>query len=313
MGVNFIDPTRPKNATRVIEYVSKTIDHDVTALRQLPRPTKGGVENRNYYVSVIADNCDLDFILRCPPEKIPEWRQSHDLYNLEREFHILLELSSLSIGLPTPRAYGYDAGEAFGVPCFLMERLDGESMNYHFQPCYNESLIVEFAEAVATVCMIEYQSNFWLRKNLPVWTQAHNLDYMEAKSYPFRDDPLRSYLMDWLRERMPPPQPLVTTHGDPNPSNFLMKDNHISGVVDWEFACVTDDPLNYVMCVGWLHDREELTEIFCHIMGRTVEELEWFRVIGLFGGTYVNYNEEQSKNRRRLAELVGFHHGSNIR
>jgi aminoglycoside phosphotransferase (APT) family kinase protein len=316
---NFFNPVHPQNASRVLKYLADSTALDISLLREPPMPTKGGVENRNYHISVTANKINYDFILRCSPEKIPEWRREYGLYDLHREYRILQELRLLSIGLVTPRVYGYDSGGIFGVPCFVMEHLPGKYLTFHFDPSYDESLIHEMAHAVAEVSNIAYESNAWLKTNLPRWTMDKVLAWFERESHRFRDDPLVLYALSWLRDHLPASRKLVMCHGDPNPSNFLVKDNHIYAVVDWEFACLKDDPLDDLLCVGWLLDRKDwnpaadllttkrLRNLFCQAQDRDVEELKWFEVRGWFGGTYVNYNQALFQTHRKgLAQAVGY-------
>ncbi len=89
-------------------------------------------------------------------------------------------------------------------------------------------------------------------------TIANELAWHEEKSERFRNDPMRNYSFSWLREHQPQSRPLVMSHGDPNPTNFLRAGGQITGVVDWEFACLTDEPLGGLFRVNWLYERQEL-------------------------------------------------------
>ena len=304
---NFLDPVQPQNTSRVLKYLSDASGLHLSALKEPPSPTTGGIENRNYYMSATGDGISYDFILRCPPEEIPEWRRGYGLYDLHREYRILQELPSLSIGIITPKAYGYDSGDTFGIPCFLMDRIPGKALTYHFDSSYDESLICEFANIIAKVSAISYESNFWLANNLPRWTLDRVIEWFEQKSQNFHGDALVQYALSWMRAHRPPSQKLVMCHGDLNPGNFLVRDNHVIAAVDWEFACLTDDPLDYLLCVGWLQDREDLKGLFCQVQGRDIEELKWFEARGLFGATYVNCSESLFQtHRQKLSQAVGF-------
>lgn len=304
---SFLDPVQPKNASRVLKYLCDASGLQISSLKEPPSPTTGGIENRNYYISATGDGISYDFILRCPPEETPEWRKGDGLYDLYREYRILQELPSLSIGIITSKVYGYDQVDTFGIPCFLMDRIPGKALTYHFNPAYDEFLIREFANIIAKVSTISYESNLWLANNLPRWTLDRVIEWLDKKSRRFHSDPLVQYALSWMREHRPPSQKLAMCHGDLNPGNFLVRDNHVIAAVDWEFACLTDDPLDYLLCVGWLQDREELRQLFCQAQGRDVEELKWFEVRGWFGLTYVNRSESLFQtHRQKLSQVVGF-------
>ncbi len=99
------------------------------------------------------------------------------------------------------------------------------------------------------------------------------------------------------------------SHGDPNPTNFLRAGGQITGVVDWEFACLTDEPLGGLFRVNWLHERQELRQLFCQAMQRDVSELTWHGVHSLFHFMYVSCHQDRLQSEASLAELVGYNHG----
>ena len=299
----FIDPTLPQNVPRLLEYLSGAIGRNVSSLNGRPRLLAGGAENRNYHCSVGVDGSDLECVLRCQPENIPEWRRDWGLYDLEREFRVLQELPALNIGLATPKVYGFS--DRLGVPSFLMERLPGTPLEHEYRPSYGE-ILPAYARAVATISTIAVESSSWLMANLTRRTIDDEMAWSEEKSRRFRNDPMRNYSLSWLREHRPPSRPLVMSHGDPNPSNCLTTGGRITGVVDWEFACLTDDPLGGLLRVTWLYQWEAFRPLFCRAMQRDVADLTWHFVASLFRAVYVNSNQDRSQHEARLAALIGY-------
>src|SRR5258708_6362723 len=236
MNQNFIDPTLPQNVPHLLEYLSGAIDREVSALSESPRLAKSGAENRNYYISAKVDGAAREFVLRCPPEVVPEWRRDWGLYDLEREFRVLQEVPALNLDLPTPQVYGF--ADTLGALSFLMDRLPGTPLDHEYNPSYR-NVLPAYANAVAALLNIAVESSSWLKSNLPMRTIANEIAWNEEKSERFRNDPMRNYSLSWLREHRPQSRPLVMSHGDPNPSNFLRAGGQITGVVDWEFACLT--------------------------------------------------------------------------
>ncbi|GHF67192.1 hypothetical protein GCM10017056_43040 [Seohaeicola zhoushanensis] len=52
-----------------------------------------------------------------------------------------------------------------------------------------------------------------------------------------REDALIDLALKWLTTNLPDPEdPPVLVHGDAGPGNFLFKDGHMTGLVDWELA-----------------------------------------------------------------------------
>lgn len=306
MNQSFIDPTLPQSAPRLLKYLSGAIDREVSSLSCLPRLVKTGAENRNYFVSAKVEGVTREFVLRCPPETIPQWRLAWGLYDLRREYQVLQEMPSPSVGLPTPKVYGF--GDELGVLCFLMERLPGMPLEHKYDSSY-QKVVAAYADSVAALSNIAVESSSWLRANLPMRTIDNELAWNEEKSECFRAEPMRNYSLSWLREHRPRSRPLVMSHGDPNPSNFLMAEGRLTGVVDWEFACLTDDPLGGLLRINWLYEAPELRQLFCRSMERDESELTWHSVHSLFHFTYVNCKRDRLQHEARLAELVGYKNG----
>ena len=139
------------------------------------------------------------------------------------------------------------------------------------------------------------------------------MDWLEWRSRRYSADPLVKYALSWLRERQPRPGEMVFCHGDVNPTNFLVTGGHITGIVDWEFASLRDDPLGEVEFFCWLYDGELVklgfTSEFCKALGRDEEELKWFFARAWFGITFTGDDTDPKvfqKRRTNLARCVGF-------
>ena len=298
------NPSTERSASSRISVLR--IEREVSSLNELPRLVTGGAENRNYYLSAEVDGSTLEFVLRCPPECIPEWRRDWGLYDLEREFRVLQELPALNIGLATPEVCGLS--DTLGVLSFLMDACLAVPLEHDYHPSY-PNIVPAYANAVATISNIAAESSSWPKANLMLRTLDNEIAWSEEKSRRFRNEPMRSYSLSWLREHRPPSRPLVMSHGDPNPSNFLTADGRITGVIDWEFTCLTDDSLGGLLRVTWLYRWEELRQLFCQAMHRDVADLTWHIVNSLFRAVYVACNQDRLQHAASLAELIGYSNG----
>lgn len=306
----FKDPLKPEHRGILREYIAFAIDEEVSAIADAPKLTTGGVENRNYRVTAIVNGQKRSFILRCPPEEIPAWRK--DDYDLGREYRILQEILPFSIG--TPKTWGYDPeGKFFGAPCFLMEYLTGQSLYESLFPSCDYSLLKAYAQRVADITRLPYQSSPWLREYLPRWTEERWMNWILRRARTHKGDPLYEYALKWLKERQPKPGKLIFCHGDVNPTNFLVSNGRISGVVDWEFASLRDNPLGEVEFFCWLYDgelvRRGFTSEYCKAVGGDEEELEWFFARSWFGMTFAHDDTSFAKYHfwcSNLARCVGY-------
>lgn len=303
MAATFLNPVAAENAPRLLEYLSRAIGGRVEKLNEPPRRLAGGSENRNYLCSVRVDGHDHTWVLRCEPDSIPEWRRDWGLYDLEREFRVLQELPALNLGLPAPTAFGFS--DALGVPSFVMEYLPGTPLAHEYTPSH-EKILPAYARAVATVSTIAVAPGSWLSANLVRRTLDRDLAWCAEKSRSFRAEPLHEYSQSWLREHRPPSRPLVMSHGDPNPGNCLADEGRITGIVDWEFACLTDDSLSSLLRVTWLYQAEALRPIFCQAMQRDVRDLTWHLALSLFQAVYVFPSPQRPQHSALLASMVGY-------
>ena len=103
-------------------------------------------------------------------------------------------------------------------------------------------------------------------------------------------DALYERALTWLKAKQPAKRELVFTHGDANPGNFLVRDEAISGVVDWEFAGLSDDPFSEIAHFVWLHDGQlakPLAQEFSEVLKRDIKETKWYFVRAWLGITYL--------------------------
>lgn len=299
----FADPTRPEHAARVLAFLSDALGRNDLSLRGTPEMLPGGAQNRSYACSVLAGGEVLECVMRCEPASIPPWRQGWGFYDLEREFGILREIHAFDFGVSTPRAHGLS--DALGVPGFLMDRLPGAPMAHDYRPS-DRAVVPEYARLVAATSKVAVAEDSWLRRNLVEWTMDTQLAWADEKSQHVADEPLRNYSLAWLREHRPAVQPLLMSHSDPNPGNWLAENGRITGLVDWEFARLTDDPINGLLRITWLYQSEELVRVFCEALDRDPADFSWHLAAEWFRSLYITGGPNRAQYEAGLAALVGF-------
>ncbi len=309
---DFLDPLDPQNRALLKRYLSSALGGDVAqfiGIPEAPKATRGGVENRNYELTAFVGDVSRRFVLRCPPAEIPEWRSLDGLYDLHREFRVLQELQNFP-QLGAPKAYGYDAGETFGAPCFLMDTVDGAPLTEHLVPELNPKLLRQFTARLAEISRVAYQDNPWLNEHLPRWTNEWWFGWFERMVKPEAKDALYERALAWLKEKQPAKRALVFAHGDANPGNFLVRDDAISGVVDWEFAGLSDDPFSEIGFFVWLHDGQlakPLAQELSDVLQRDIKETKWYFVRAWLGITFLGTDpasELFQLRREVLAQLT---------
>ena len=305
----FHDPVDPANLAIVKRYLSSALECDVTQFIGIPEPTRGGIENRNYEITAIVEGQTRRFILRCPPAATAA-RGRHDLH---REFRVLQELQNFPT-LGAPRAYGYDASETFGVPCFLTDLPAGAPLTERLLLKPGAQWPRAFAERLAVISRVDYAGNPWLNEHLPRWTNAWWFNWVESTvklTMPGAKDALYERAMAWLKEKLPPPGAQVFAHGDAHPNNFFVSGERIVGVTGWELAGVSDDPFSDIGLFVWLHDGQlarPLAQELSEVLQRDIRETKWYFVRAWFAITVLGTDatsEFYPMRRDVLAQLIG--------
>jgi aminoglycoside phosphotransferase (APT) family kinase protein len=305
----FNDPRDPQHRQLLKDYLTWALQADVSELAEDPILTSGGVENRNFILQANVDGQPRKFILRCPPEEVPDWRSTHGLYDIQREYNVLRELEQFDIG--APQAGGYNDGSYFGVPCFLMEALAGDQLTGHLVPKIDQRLLKLFAAKIGQISAIDYEKSAWMAENLPRWTNDWWFGYFEETVDASLKDDFFNTALKWLRDKQPAARKPVFAHGDANPGNFLVSGSEITGVVDWEFAGVADDPLNEIGFFAWLFDGQlakPLAQELCEYLKRDIRETKWYFVRSWVGVTWLGTDPASELFRMRretLAQLIG--------
>lgn len=299
---SFADPTLPENRPQLIAFLSEAIGKPVDRITSTPRliTAGAGMQNRNYACSAVVDGTAANYVLRCKPEQIQPWRLHWGFYDLDREFRVLQEVAQLNLGVPTPQAFGMS--DALGATGFVMARLAGVPMDH----TPDTALLPAYARVVADVSMIPATASPWLAANLVSRTNEQLIGWVEDTSADLAGDGLRDYCLAWLREHRPASGPIVVSHGDPNPGNILIDGGRITGIVDWEFACLTDDPLAALMRVTWMYHSVDVRPVFCEAMGRSVDDLAWHIALGLFRELYLSRHGDRAARHAELAAMVGY-------
>lgn len=172
------------------------------------------------------------------------------------EHHLLNRLAERT-SIPVPRSLFLDAtGDAFSRPTMLIERFPGSEV--HDADLYGDpdrlevvaTRLCEFLAELHTtpVALLdpegEYRDPGGVGIDTGSWDRYmwSTLGYLK-RNYPavaFEPMPLLYDIYTALGNRLPPPTPLVLTHGDVRPTNVLYDDGAISAMIDWESAHVGD-------------------------------------------------------------------------
>jgi len=205
-----------------------------------------------------------------------------DSRSSEHEYAVLRAMESVPI--PTPQAYGWDPqGEALGVPCFLCDSVEGESL-------LGPMLAGErWAEElyVATVCALQGVTREQLsaiEDRLGGEEMAEG--FLEAAQEYFKTNPhpLADAVYAKLRETMPELPAVRFSNGDLWLDNLIVRDGQLVGVIDFENAGFSDPIYEFLLpffVSPGLRGRG-IEECYCQRMGFDAGLLGWYRGLEYF-------------------------------
>lgn len=201
---------------------------------------------------------------------------------IEHEYAVLRAMESVPI--PTPQAYGWDPeGEALGVPCFLCDFIEGETL---LEPMlagerWAEELYID------TVCALQEVS----REQLSVIEdrllgEETAEGFLETAYSYFKTDtqPLADAIYANLKKTMPEFPGVRFSNGDLWLDNFITRDEQLAGVIDFENAGFSDPIYEFLLpffVSPGLRGRG-IEERYCKRMGFDAGLLRWYRGLELF-------------------------------
>ena len=205
-----------------------------------------------------------------------------DSRRIEHEYAVLRAMESIPI--PTPQAYGWDPeGEALGVPCFLYDFVEGESL---LEPMLAGERWAEevYIDTVCTLQEITREQLSAIEERLVKEETAES--FLEAAyEYFERDpDPLAEAVYAKLRETMPAVPAVRFSNGDLWLDNVIVCDGRLAGVIDFENAGFSDPIYEFLLpffVSPGLRDRGT-EECYCERMGFDAGMLRWYRGLEYF-------------------------------
>lgn len=255
----------------------------------------GGRSNLTY---ALTDAAGDRWVLRCPPEGLKVGR-AHDVLREHRVMNALAEAD----GVAVPRTYGADAGDVLGVPCFVMEHVDGVVLRGRKQ----SSLLSEPVRARASTALVDAFAAIhaadlartgladlaphtgYLERQLDRWYAS--FEATRTRSIPAVDD-----LHSWLARNLPETSEATLVHGDFRLDNAVFDDaGRLRAILDWELATIGDPLADLALTVAYwagegeeavgpaalpgFPDRRQLIDRYADVSGRSVDTLHWYLVL----------------------------------
>lgn len=252
--------------------ISRLLSHGLGREVQVISLTKLNESSREapYRIDVQLNGHPRSLVMRC------------DQRGVGREFSILQALEPLPIKVP--QVYIADLeGTTFGVPCFFCDFVEGE-------PLLNCVLAAElWAEELFIETVITLQSI--TRKQLKsaadfIEGQETALDILETAYLFFKKQPhpIADHAYNQLKQTLPQLPETRFSNGDLWLENLIVKDNQLSGIIDFEQAGFSDPIYEFLLSFFLKPELQKrgIEEKYCRRMGFDPDLLQWYRGLEFF-------------------------------
>ena len=234
-----------------------------------------------------------------------------DTLSLEQEYQVLQ--AAYEAGVKVPKPYGYFE-DLDGREAFVMERLEGESIGRRLVrkeefESTREALPQRLAEELSRIHAVPLESLPSLPGAQSEPATDYNLESLERELDLLEEPhPAIELGLSWLREHVPASHGVVLNHGDFRIGNFLVSEEDLVGVVDWEFAHLGDpaEDLGWPLVRAWrfgedhlrlggIGEVEPFLERYNSLTGREIskEELFYWEVLGNVRWAIGSHNQAQ--------------------
>jgi aminoglycoside phosphotransferase (APT) family kinase protein len=215
----------------------RTMGDRVTNVRQL----SGGFSQMMYAFDLHTSGGEQTLVLRASR---PEG-QSITATDRFAEWEIVESLS-LRGDVPIPKALVYDGGQALGVPCFIVEHVEGTTVSRHFaahpeqQTDRVADALVDCLGSIHSVPLVDLPPKLTQPESWEGHLDSLIGKWRELERTGLEPDPIVRYLAKWLEANKPVPAPMCLVHGEVNNDNLIIRADGSITAVDWEYAHIGD-------------------------------------------------------------------------
>jgi aminoglycoside phosphotransferase (APT) family kinase protein len=145
-----------------------------------------------------------------------------------------------------PRALWFDHGSVLGVPCFVVEHVEGTTISKLFagEPSRDQRAVAdELCDCLVSIHAVPLEQLPAQLARPASWDE--HIDgligrWRSLERAGMEPDPFVRYLANWLEAHKPAPAQLCLVHGEVNNDNLIVTPDGGITAVDWEYAHIGD-------------------------------------------------------------------------
>lgn len=160
----------------------------------------------------------------------------------EQEYLLLERLYQFGIKVPQP-FYFEKASNLLNSDFFIMNKIEGITEGHKLVRISDDEKRKRIIQDIGTQLALIHaiQADEPLER---LFKKPNKDNYLETKLDTFiqqldalqRDRPVLEYAIQWMKKNLPKLDDLVLVHGDFRTGNIMVEDDHVSGILDWEFT-----------------------------------------------------------------------------
>ena len=197
----------------------------------------GGAIQENWAILGQKNHENFEIVLRKNSETSVEVSSDR-----EQEYRLLERLHALNICVPQPLLFE-KKDNFLNSDFFIMEKISGSAEGHKLVRLKDETLqqkiLKDIGQRLADLHQIETDAE--IEKILPKPQKETYLSDLIADLYAQLDKlqrhrPVLEFALSWILHEKPVIDDLVLIHGDYRIGNIMINQDHVSGILDWEFS-----------------------------------------------------------------------------
>ena len=160
----------------------------------------------------------------------------------EQEYRLLKQLYDYGIQVPEP-LYFSKKENFLQSDFFIMQKIYGVTEGHKLvrlnQPEQQRAILTDIGTQLAKIHQIDQDTEiekFLIKPEKDQYLSQILVDFRQQLDHLKRHQPTLEFAIQWMKNNLPQVDDLVLVHGDFRTGNIMVNEDHVSGILDWEFT-----------------------------------------------------------------------------